>query len=98
MHYAPPPASTKGVGVSLQHYTSTNECGAKEELEPIDKNLKYDFNYQVLNNYGIVSGAELYKLKKILSTLTYKLEILLNERKALIRNQDTMYSHDQWNK
>ena len=42
-----------GIEVTLNHHTTTNECGATEELEPIDKNLGYDFNYQVLKCYSI---------------------------------------------
>ena len=36
-----------GHGLVLQHFRQTDECGGLEELEPIDSNLKYDFNYQV---------------------------------------------------
>ena len=28
-------------------FRQNEECGVMEELEPIDSNLKYDFNYQV---------------------------------------------------
>ena len=31
----------------LQHFRRNEECGVLEELEPVDINLKYDFNYQV---------------------------------------------------
>ena len=31
----------------LQHFRWNEECGVLEELEPVDINLKYDFNYQV---------------------------------------------------
>ena len=36
-----------GTGLVVQHYTQNEECSVTEELEPIDKNLRYDFNYQV---------------------------------------------------
>ena len=35
-----------GHGLSLQHIRYNSECDVYEELEPIDENLKYDFNYQ----------------------------------------------------
>jgi len=38
-----------GHGLVLQHFRQTDECGGLEELEPIDSNLKYDFNYQQFN-------------------------------------------------
>lgn len=41
----PPPGS----GLVLQHYTPNEECAATEELEPVDKNLQYDFNFQVFH-------------------------------------------------
>ena len=31
----------------LQHFRRNEECGVLEELEPVDINQKYDFNYQV---------------------------------------------------
>ena len=31
------------------HFRQNEECGVLEELEPIDTNLKYDFNYQQIN-------------------------------------------------
>ena len=34
----------------LQHFRPNEECGLLEELEPIDSNLKYDFNYQVISS------------------------------------------------
>ena len=37
-----------GHSLILQHFRDNKECGVTEELPPIDKNLKYDFNYQVL--------------------------------------------------
>ncbi len=39
--------SLSGHGLILKHFRQ-NECGVTEELPPIEKNLKYDFNYQVL--------------------------------------------------
>ena len=34
----------------VQHLRYSEECGGYEELEPIDKNLKYDFDYQQINH------------------------------------------------
>ena len=39
-----------GHGLTLQHIRYNSECGVYEELEPIDRNLKYDFNYQQVNH------------------------------------------------
>ena len=36
-----------GHGLVLQHFRRNEECGVLEELEPVDINQKYDFNYQV---------------------------------------------------
>ena len=41
---------TVGVGLNLQHLRYNYECDVYEELEPIDKNLQYDFNYQQINH------------------------------------------------
>lgn len=35
-----------GHGLTLQHLRYNSECGVYEELQPIDRNLQYDFNYQ----------------------------------------------------
>ena len=35
-----------GRALILEHYRKNEECGVLEELEPIDINLSYDFNYQ----------------------------------------------------
>jgi hypothetical protein len=35
-----------GHGLTFQHFRYNSECGVYEELEPIDENLKYDFDYQ----------------------------------------------------
>ena len=35
-----------GHGVTLRHLRWNSECEVMEELEPIDQNLRYDFNYQ----------------------------------------------------
>ena len=39
-----------GHGLTLQHLRYNSECDVYEELEPIDKNLQYDFNYQQINH------------------------------------------------
>ena len=36
-----------GHGLRLQHFRKNEECNVTEELEIIDENLRYDFNYQV---------------------------------------------------
>ena len=43
-----------GSGLVLQHFRPNEECGVLEELEPIDSNLNYDFNYQVYCMPGII--------------------------------------------
>ena len=35
-----------GRGLIVRHYRETEECGSLEELQPIDENRRYDFNYQ----------------------------------------------------
>ena len=35
-----------GHGLVLQHFRYNSDCDVYEELEPIDKNLQYDFNFQ----------------------------------------------------
>lgn len=39
-----------GKGLVIQHIRRNAECGATEELEPVDKDLQYDFNYQQFNH------------------------------------------------
>ena len=36
-----------GYGLNVQHFRKNEECGVIEELEPIDTNMQYDFDYQV---------------------------------------------------
>ena len=31
----------------MKHYRNTSQCTAVEELEPVDQNLNYDFDFQV---------------------------------------------------
>ena len=42
-----------GTGLVVRHYRPTNstQCSAMEELEPIDKNLQYDFDFQVCEQH-----------------------------------------------
>jgi hypothetical protein len=35
-----------GRGLTIRHFRRNMECGVLEELEPIDQNLNYDFNFQ----------------------------------------------------
>lgn len=37
---------SSGHGLLVQHFRENAECGVLEELEPIDENERYDFNYQ----------------------------------------------------
>ena len=39
-----------GHGLTLQHIRYNSECNVYEELEPIDRNLNYDFNFQQINH------------------------------------------------
>ena len=39
-----------GHGLTVQHYRYNSDCNVLEELEPIDKNLNYDFDYQQINH------------------------------------------------
>ena len=41
--------SNAGAGLSVKHYrkVASGGCNAVEELEPIDENLSYDFDFQV---------------------------------------------------
>jgi hypothetical protein len=39
-----------GRGLNLQHLRYNSECGVYEELEPIERNLRYDFNYQQIES------------------------------------------------
>ena len=47
-----------GYGLVLQHFRQNEECGVLEELEPIDRNLKYDFDYQVFWEGGNKSARD----------------------------------------
>lgn len=38
--------SISGHGLTLQHLRYNFDCDVYEELEPIDRNLQYDFDYQ----------------------------------------------------
>ena len=39
-----------GHGLTLQHIRYNSECDVYEELEPIERNLNYDFNFQQINH------------------------------------------------
>ena len=39
-----------GSGMTLQHIRYNSECDVYEELEPIERNLRYDFNFQQINH------------------------------------------------
>lgn len=42
---------TTGTGLTVKHFrnTSSSQCNAVEELKPIDQNLNYDFDFQVMH-------------------------------------------------
>ncbi|CAI8042458.1 DBH-like monooxygenase protein 1 homolog [Geodia barretti] len=55
-----------GHGLAVQHFRYNPECGVYEELEPIDRNLKYDFNYQQINHLQrdvIIKPGDIVQLK-----------------------------------
>ena len=61
-----------GHGLVLHHFRE-NECGLLEELQPIDENKRYDFNYQQVTKpvkVLPVSGAY-YKRFRIWIMLSY---------------------------
>lgn len=39
-----------GHGLVVRHFRQNDECGALEELQPIDENRRYDFNYQQMTH------------------------------------------------
>ncbi len=41
---------SSGNGLTFQHFRMNDECGVLEELEPIEQNLNYDFNFQQYNH------------------------------------------------
>ena len=43
---------TIGRALTVRHFRKTSQCKAVEELEPIDENLSYDFDFQarILSN------------------------------------------------
>ena len=40
------PLHFAGHGIVVRQFRENEDCGALEELEPIDENRRYDFNYQ----------------------------------------------------
>ena len=49
-----------GTALNVRHFRENSECGAIEELPPIDSNPSYDFDYQVNNLSHICScGVQL---------------------------------------
>ena len=46
------PFISKGTQMTVKHFRSVNDtaCNAVEELEPIDSNPSYDFDFQQLNH------------------------------------------------
>ena len=53
-----------GVVARLRHFTPSEDCdGGFKELEPIEENLQYDFNYQVCSYIdGMLSYFKQYFL------------------------------------
>ena len=56
-----------GHGLTVQHLRYNSECDVYEELEPIDKNLKYDFNFQQINHLRREVIIKPVRLQSILS-------------------------------
>ncbi|CAI8042465.1 DBH-like monooxygenase protein 1 homolog, partial [Geodia barretti] len=55
-----------GHGLNLQHIRYNSECDVYEELEPIDKNLKYDFDFQQINHLKrevVIMPGDILQLK-----------------------------------
>ena len=49
----------KGASLSVKHFRQVNDadCDAVEELQPIDENLSYDFDFQVgIKNFFLVKN------------------------------------------
>ena len=44
-----------GRALNVRHFRQDQQCGAIEELPPIDSNPSYDFDYQVNNHYHCTS-------------------------------------------
>ena len=42
--------TVSGHGLTVQHIRYNSDCDVYEELEPLDKNLQYDFNFQQINH------------------------------------------------
>ena len=38
---------TQGSALNVRHFRRNDKCDRMEELPPIDKNLEYDFDFQV---------------------------------------------------
>ena len=48
-----------GYGLNVQHFHKNEECNVTEELEPIDTNMQYDFDYQVSMKCGVIVSCNL---------------------------------------
>ena len=54
----------------LEHYRYNTDCDVWEELEPLDQNLNYDFNYQQnihLPQERVVLPVSIYYITLLLS-------------------------------
>ncbi|CAI8042462.1 DBH-like monooxygenase protein 1 homolog, partial [Geodia barretti] len=55
-----------GHGLTVQHFRKNPECDVYEELEPIDRNLQYDFNYQQITHLKrevVIKPGDVVQLK-----------------------------------
>ncbi len=47
----------------MRHYTKSDpDCNGFKELEPIDQNLRYDFDFQVIHKKILVFGYNIMSL------------------------------------
>ncbi|CAI8042477.1 DBH-like monooxygenase protein 1 homolog [Geodia barretti] len=64
-----------GHGLTLQHIRYNSECDVYEELEPIDNNLQYDFNFQQINHLRqevTVKPGDIIQLKCFYRTVGFE--------------------------
>ena len=64
----------KGHGLTVEHIRYNSDCDVYEELEPIERNLKYDFNFQQINHLKsevIIKPVSGFILKYLSHTTRY---------------------------
>ena len=45
-----PELSSPGHGLVVRQYRQNDDCDVLEELQPVDENRRYDFNYQQMTH------------------------------------------------